>query len=611
MKRRQFLKLLGLVPFLGGWTHGAGSAQFFLPADRRTAWNPGMMAVGGIPVRNTIFTTVTPLGTGLDDTAQIQTAINNCPVGQVVALSAGTFNTTPNNLILINKAITLRGAGAGVTILHKLNGATDGSSAPGPGQSPIIVVGSTLNPTVGGSLNLSLDAVKDAFSVTLASTTGLSVGQFVLLDEVSGASFQTDRLARGQIWASPDYQVVWQYHNPASGIDDFSSPANLPSSPGSLGTVWCRPDRPNSEWHQISGIAGNIITFSTPIHLPYRVANTAQLSFYNEAYTTNAGVEQLSMEFGDSGNIIFILAGQCWADHIESSHFLNPGINIDRSFRIEIRHFYSHEACWPVPGGAGYAFSWSGGSTGILLEDGISVRANKVMVSRCSGAASVVGYCYMDEGYIGNQPDWIEIGLNASHMVGSHHVLFEGNYSFNADSDQTHGNSTHLTFFRNQLRGLRAGPFTDITTSLSINDATNPSCGPVRCGGMHGYGYQMSFVGNLLGASGQMTGFVYDGNCTTPFSQRCIWLLGYDDISPQPCDAFVAPSTIRDGNYDFLQNVQSWHNTPATFTIPNSLYLAGKPAFFGANPWPWTNPANGTINVLPAKARFDAGTPNA
>jgi hypothetical protein len=32
---------------------------------------------------------------------------------------------------------------------------------------------------------------------------------------------------------------------------------------------------------------------------------------------------------------------------------------------------------------------------------------------------------------------WIEIGLNASHMVGPHNVLFEGNYGFNAGSGYT------------------------------------------------------------------------------------------------------------------------------------------------------------------------------
>ena len=41
-----------------------GSIDFsaFLPADRATVWNPGMMGVGGIPVRSTVCSTLTPRG---------------------------------------------------------------------------------------------------------------------------------------------------------------------------------------------------------------------------------------------------------------------------------------------------------------------------------------------------------------------------------------------------------------------------------------------------------------------------------------------------------------------------------------------------------------------
>ena len=72
-----------------------------------------------------------------------------------------------------------------------------------------------------------------------------------------------------------------------------------------------------------------------------------------------------------------------------------------------------------------------------------------------SGAGSVVGYNYMDNGYIFTTPDWVEVGLNGSHMVGGHHVLFEGNESFNYDSDNTHGNAIAMTVFRNHLTGRR------------------------------------------------------------------------------------------------------------------------------------------------------------
>jgi hypothetical protein len=67
---------------------------------------------------------------------------------------------------------------------------------------------------------------------------------------------------------------------------------------------------------------------------------------------------------------------------------------------------------------------------------------------------------------------------------------------------------------------------------------------------------------------------------------------------------------VRDGNWDWLTSSQQWHTTPSTFAIPSSLYLTAKPAFFGSNPWPWVEPSTGATFVLPAKARFDAGTPN-
>ena len=51
-------------------------------------------------------------------------------MGQVVLLSAGTF-TINNDIIMINKGVTLRGAGAGSTLLQRTNGATPGSYQPG------------------------------------------------------------------------------------------------------------------------------------------------------------------------------------------------------------------------------------------------------------------------------------------------------------------------------------------------------------------------------------------------------------------------------------------------------------------------------------------------
>ena len=75
-------------------------------------------------------------------------------------------------------------------------------------------------------------------------------------------------------------------------------------------------------------------------------------------------------------------------------------------------------------------------------------------------------------------------------------------------------------------------------------------------------------------------------------------------------DPLTLSTVIRDGNFDYLTNSVHWHNTPAGFTIPNSMYLSSKPAFFGTYTWPWVDATGATkLYVLPAKARYDAGTP--
>src|ERR1700730_14802669 len=205
----------------------------------------------------------------------------------------------------------------------------------------------------------------------------------------------------------------------------------------------------------------------------------------------------------------------------------------------------------------------------------------------------------MDMGYINTSGAWIEVGLNASHMVVPHHILFEGNYGFNADSDDTHGNSIYHTFFRNHLRGIRA-PFNNQQGGALIDDANQSGNGPKRAAGLMAYSYWMSFVGNVLGASGQMDGWVYE----TTFVDRKpgIWMLGWDRVT----DAQVSASTLRHGNFDYVTNTVKWDPAITNHTLPNSLYLTQKPAFFDAGSgytWPWVEPLGATkVYALPAKA---------
>jgi len=120
----------------------------------------------------------------------------------------------------------------------------------------------------------------------------------------------------------------------------------------------------------------------------------------------------------------------------------------------------------------------------------------------------------------------------------------------------------------------------------------------------------MSFLGNVLGLQGQMAGWSYDSN---DWNIPTIWLLGWDDFAPYPMDAMVRTTALRHGNFDYVTNSVNWDPTISERVLPASLYLRQRPAFFNAGRgyvWPWVEPLGATkLYTLPAKARYDAGTP--
>jgi hypothetical protein len=603
------------------WSQSASSTITLnvgiIPAERNFVWNPGLMSKGGIPNRSTVCATLSPGG-------NIQAALDGCRTGQVVQLSAGTYIV--NNYLLMHSGVTLRGAGAGQTILVKTNGAKPRTStvvagtkailAPVDGgyiaddTQPVIIVGPSRWPGPDNSTarNLTSDGVAGATSVTIANASGFAPGQFVLLDELSSATWQSVPAGfpcSGCTVQQGDH-AAWNIHNPSQPGDD-----------GQDAKGWfSRFDRPTNEVKEVASVSGNTITFTSPLSIAYWVGHSAQLTRYTKTgsqstadsrHVVNAGVENLSLRGGADGALRFQNAAYSWAKNVEITQWLGEGVAINGAFHVEVRDSYIHQGSWPEPGGGGYALSFANGSSEALIENNIMTDVNKVMVFRSSGTGSVVGYNYADDAWIYGTEGWVEVGLNASHMTGPHHVLFEGNYSFNADSDYTHGNAIYLTFFRNWLSGQRR----------SFNDAGN-----VRVVGLAYGSWWDSFVGNVLGRNGQMSGWHYTdptmscdasgNNCTgnnRGWSDPSIWKLGYDPIrwGMHP-DPKTLSTVIRDGNYDFLTNSQKWHNTTAGFAMPDSLYLKAKPSFFGSNPWPWVNPTNGSLAILPAKARFDNGT---
>jgi hypothetical protein len=675
-----------------------------MPAENNvsTNWqNAGLLSVGGIPNRTTVCATLNPIGGGADDASAIQTAINNCPVGEVVML--GSSSCAPNCAftvhmadlpLLMQKGIVLRGYGTcnnksvpycqtSITVSDGLLAYTGGTCSGGtctefpmigmtPGSSYFdsgwAQCGTGTTGLSCGAVPLGADAVQGQTTIQVASTSGFTAGNWVLIDEASGAGWVTDPLSTdgcGQLWAAPDWisssgspatgRIQWPKGSGACIVQDFSS-SQYPYQAGGEGCWFSFCDRPTSEIHQIASVGAGpcpgtncTLTFTDPLTIAFRISGSHNAQVYagpyNQAGSTYigmlqyAGIENLSLLRAPGGGIDMNMCAYCWIKNVEVSEWYNGGIAMSYSWRSQIDTVVVDHIWNSVNSGGEYPLSLDEGSTEMLIQNSIVDIAGKGMVARAGGAGSVVAYNYIDDtmydDYSGIGDYWVEMGANASHFVGAHHVLFEGNWAPNCDGDQTHGNAMYMVFFRNQCSGLRT-PFTDPSNKLMVSDQaglgyscpcppeTTPTPpGPLRAAGPMAFHYWYAFVGNVLGTSGLTTsanGWTYSGD----WNANRIWMVGWYNFGTGGQDSNLVKFTymFRNGNYDYLDNsIVDW-TSGYTQSPPNSLYLSSAPSFFGPGAsctytWPWvsstssppvlTNSCGGP--GLPAKARWAAATP--
>ena len=462
---------------------GAG----LVPAAGLTTWAPG---VRGIPVRTQVCATVlaSRYGNGRYEASEgIQAAIDACPAGQVVQLSAGIF--TLNNYVLINKGITLRGAGVGTTTLQKTNQRDE--------QEGLVIVGPSRWPHIDetSAVNLAADAVQGAMSVRVVNAAGFAPGQFVKLDEDDYTTAQWLPMP-SRLWEeSPAVlatdRIVWPIHNPRGGGD-------LPL-PGGLS--WhSRAGRPLSEIKEVTAVSGNTVTFSTPVHITYTTAKAAQLVRYSgddSAHVRSAGVEDMTLTGGSEGNVSFSSAAYSWAKNIECTLYGIPCVDITHSFRLEIRDSIIRRTIHPYPGGAGYAISLQQGTSEILIENNIIIEANKVIVVRSAGAGSVVGYNYMDDALHRKLPrmDGGRSQRESHGRLASRALRGERVVQLRLGQHAT-ATSLAMTIFRNHLTGRRRGL---------------PQRGQRRAPRASTFGsWWHAFIGNVIGEPGRMDGWVYE-----------------------------------------------------------------------------------------------------
>jgi hypothetical protein len=451
----------------------------------------------------------------------------------------------------------------------------------------------------------------------------------------------------------------------AFGGWDFGS--TYPDQANTSGCWYSYCDRPTAELHKVASIgagpcpgSGCTLTFDAPVTVAFRQSGSHAAQVYADLHDNQsgngapigfvqyAGVENVSVLRGTNGGIDIQFCAYCWLKNVEVGYWTGGGVNIGYSARTELNTIYVHHCANSINNGGEYPIALDDASTEVLITNSITNFAGKGMVARAGGAGSVVSYNYQDDTMydansgIGNY--WVDMGLNASHYSGPHHVLFEGNWGDNMDSDNTHGASVYVTFFRNQSTGLRT-PFADPSNGVTVNDSSglgstqqstpNPP-GPLRAAGPMAYSYWFAFVGNVLGLAGETTqanGWTYQGAAILPTTQwpylpsKSIFMLGWNTgVGGQDpyLNGQMGSYIFIHGNFDYVDNGVLWDPGTSDHALPDSFYLPGKPSFFddgSGYPWPWVTPTGaqaiqtgppgcgGTCSGLPAKARWEAGTP--
>lgn len=531
---------------------------------------------GGIPNRTTICATLNPGATS----AQINSAIANCPANQVVFLNAGTYTLAAGINFNGHSNVTLRGAGPGQTILQF----TGGDNCGGQGGD-VCAIPSTAyyigSPAVmpGGSqaANWTGGYLQGSTQITLTANSGLpGIGQVIILDQANDAS------DTGGIFVC-DVNPTCQQSGP--GNPNGRVIGGVTHSQQQLVTV--------------TGVNGSTFTISPGLY-----ANNVRFSQSPGAWwapmISRVGIEGMTLDHSSSASVkagIYLYScTQCWIQNVKSLNANRNHVWLYQSNQNVVRdsYFYGTQNAASQSYGVEYFIT-----SDDLIENNIFQHvASPIMAGQ--GTGLVAGYNYALDNYYTPSANWL-LAVSASHNAGNGMNLFEGNEFGSLECDDEWGSSNAGTFFRNLLLGTGMNG----STSTTLN--TRAIILTAYCRGYN-------VIGNVLGTAGYHTNYesfppisISSGVC-----DHTVYEIGWagsecgtNGSSGVLNDTVTRLTLLRWGNYDVVSGSVQWNVTeiptssvsyitgnpvPTSRILPASFYLSAKPSWWGSMPWPAIGP---------------------
>ncbi len=512
---------------------------------------------GGIPPRTTICATLSPGVTAVE----IMKALTDCPSGQAVYLSAGTYRLASGISFGFAKSnVTLRGAGANQTFLV-FTGVTSCG-----GLWASVCMQSTDTNYVGNPANTArwtAGYTKGTTTITIDSTTSLSVGDPIILDQLNDTS---------------DDGTIYVCDGLAGGCLEDRAPGG-----------GARPGRAQQQIVTVTAIDGNRVTISPPLYMPNWRASQNPQAWWAADPAFSDGLEDLSIDAQDFQGIssigIFNCSG-CWVKGVRSLKSGRSHVQIHLSPRTVVRdsYFFGSQGS----GSTAYGVE-TFGSSDSLIENNIfqQLPAPQMLSGTCSGCVWAYNYSINNVYFTAA---WLQHSI-FMHSGGIDNVLLEGNVGVGMYSDAFHGTHHFITVFRNRYNGYETtGPKTNNLNPLNIWP----------------FSRFYNIIGNVLGEAGVQG--TYE---RTPFvgSGPAIYAIGTGTIN---CclggDTPTVATIMRWGNYDTQTDSVRWESSevphtltgpqqpfrnpvPADRVLPASFYYDAQPTWWpSGTPWPAIGP---------------------
>jgi hypothetical protein len=499
---------------------------------------------------------------------EINAALASCPSGESVALAAGTYSIA--GTVQVPSNVTLRGAGANLTILN----------AVGTNGGDVISLGS-------GSVDfkpyrVTGGATAGSASIEVSNSSGIQVGMYLAITELNDLTYVSAAGSGGNCnWCDGGW-----------------------TEKGSLA---------RGQIVAVTGISGRSIRISPGLYSVY--ANMPIAVPFNMS-ASYAGVEDLQVYANNSGyaaNFGMSECAYCWIKGVESNYADGDHVEVYWGFHDEIRDSYFSNAFLHSPGTHDSDIQVGFKTTASLVENNIIERTHVAVMLEWGAAGNVVAYNYTLGEFDSGAPN-LDIGGIDFHGAHPQFNLLEGNVLTGINQDSVWGTSSHTTAFRNWVVG------------------TNRICGPmsgrgsISCTGANGhYGFQAAraiemsylatannFIANVVG-SVQMQSLKGENHALrqiasieypAPRSYDAVayeWSFGYgrtgDDGTGNGCAggnspchlAGISSTDFLHGNFGDIAAAVKWA-PGVTQALPASFYLANKPSWWGAMPFPATGP---------------------